>query len=207
MLVVYRICQGVICPSTYPWHNFLYRHVFLHLWVGVGSLSWIKWWPGNPKPLSFCIPVVSGLSPSDKSTLDVLCIRYCFTHWNPYSLAILGWWGSMRDFVILNVNAKGKDVVGRLAGNTNPSGLGLGIWVTQFGWDQHLCILSSSLFVTKVAQGIMSWKEGNWTWSELEITRMILEWKSPWSEDNLLAHRIRGPMSSFKEEKSLQSDL
>lgn len=35
----------------------------------------------------------------------------------------------MRNFVILNVNAKGKDVVGRLAGNTDSSALGLGIWV------------------------------------------------------------------------------
>lgn len=62
----------------------------------------------------------------------------------------------MCNFVIHNVNAKGKDVVGRFAGNTDSSALGLGIWVTQFGWDQHLCILSSSLFVTKVALGIMS---------------------------------------------------
>ena len=28
---------------------------------------------------------------------------------------------------------------------------------------------------------------------------MILEWKGSGREDNLLAHRIRGPMSSFKE--------
>ena len=36
----------------------------------------------------------------------------------------------MCNFVILNVNAKGKDVVRRLAGHTDSSALGLGIWVT-----------------------------------------------------------------------------
>jgi hypothetical protein len=35
----------------------------------------------------------------------------------------------MCNFVIHNVSTKGKDVVGRLAGNIDSSALGLGIWV------------------------------------------------------------------------------